>query len=211
MIEYIKALRVQFFVIALLFIFYLLQFLEVLPDMSSLEATLSELMALYGVVFLFALSFVENIPGLNIYFPGSIAILLGMSNTSGNLSQGFFAFSSILLAAILANAINIYFSNKVEKKSAEKIFLVETVLALWHPHFASIFALRVGKLSNAWSFFVFKFIPVTTCWYIIWAVLMYNIGSTISMSSMLMNVVFFIYLGAWLINDSIKYFNKNPA
>jgi len=211
--KYFKAIRLQLFVVLIIIVFYILEYSNLILPEKELERIIVEYLNSYGILLLFFISFFENLMGINIYFPGSVAILFGMANTAGNPKLAFFTFASIFIGSLLSNLINVTIGKRLHlgNKETRLPSLKNLLLSLWHPHFASISALTIGKLNKPYISYMKFFIPISFLWNMFWGLFMYFIGSVSNKTMEFMNIIFFIYLFLWIIFDVYKEFKRTKV
>jgi membrane protein DedA with SNARE-associated domain len=190
----------------------------VLPSINDLGALVKTFFDDYGLVAIGVLSFIENIIGVNAYFPGSIVILTGMSLTAGQPLRGIMTFGVITLFAFLAYNIN-YFIGRLFKKntllegrhtnsSKTNIELwVWYFGSFWHPHFAALTCVITGSEGFSYRWFAFRLLVVGIFWNAFWAITMYNIG-VLGTDNIDLTLVMYLYLSGWITIDTVRYFKS---
>ena len=211
LIKYIKAIRLQLFVVFIIIIFYILEYYNLILPEKELERILVGYLNSYGIPLLFFISFFENLIGINVYFPGSVAILFGMTNTAGNPKLAFYTFISIFIGSLLSNLINVAIGKRLNlgEKLTRLPSIGNLLLSLWHPHFASVSALTIGKLNKPYISYMKYFIPISFLWNLFWGLFMYFIGLLSNETMGFMNTIFYIYIIFWIVFDVYKEFKKN--
>ena len=186
----IKLLRMQLFLVAFLVALSLLSALKIIPSAVEMSLMLQKLFRSYGLVAVGMISFIENIVGMNAYFPGSIVILFAMSMTAGDLKMALLTFLVIYLPSVLAHNINYLLgrlgskkivldannsaalNNLNNKNNISYIYFV----TFWHPHFTALSCLASGSEGLPYRKFISRFLIISIFWNSFWGVLMYNIG-----------------------------------
>lgn len=206
--RYLNAVKLQLLVVAIVLLFQMLVYLQIIPNEEDLLGNLNKLLETKGVILLFIISFAENLVGFNVYFPGSIPLIYGMSKTAGEPEQAIKTFLSILFAVILSNFINLLIGHITTKgDKIESGFSYKTcILTLWHPYLSSLTSLRIGKTKYFIINYIKYFIPISITWYIIGGVIIYKFGFNISASFTFIKIIFYAYLIIWIIRDLIKEF-----
>lgn len=209
--KYFKAIKLQLLIFLAITVFILFSHFDILPDSVEIQNWFLVVLNSYGSLALFLLSFGENLAGLNVYFPGSIAILIGMANTHGNIELAISAFLAIFIGSFISNFINLLLSRSLSSKISTRISYLEALVSLWHPHFASLVSMRMGRHKDGLGDFFTIFLPVSLIWNIVWAIFIYNMGSIVSLNddNGWMNIIFFLYLIIWIIYDLYQVWKKN--
>ena len=152
----------------LLIIFSLVIFIVVyrflgLPSSTALVDLARLYLDQYGYPIAFAGAFIESIPPLNLYFPGSVVIVVAVSHSRVGSLNPFIVLSLIEIAFIIAYSIN-YFVGRFGfhwflircglggaiERSQRKISnrgMLWLFLSFWHPNFGSIASVASGILS----------------------------------------------------------------
>lgn len=191
-----------------LFLFTLAS-IGLIPTIKELMVFLIAFFKSYGLIAVMLCSFIENIAGLNIYFPGSIVILSAMALSAGNPKQAILLFFIITIFSIFAHIINYYSAKKIKHlniRNQDPPGLSEFLLSFWHPHFAAIVCVKCGWSDTPANLFLKRMISVAILWYIFWAIMMYYLGSlTVTKNPNRLIYVFCIYFILWGIWDIYTY------
>ena len=190
---------------------------NVLPPTSDLLNTLRTLFVRYGLIAVAVCSFLENIIGLNIYFPGSVVILTGMALTAGHPSLALKTWTVIFCFAIMAHYVNFlggrllavrgrYLpSSRLNSIIGKKTRLLTLFLAtFWHPHFAAVTSYACGVNGVGYAPFSGYLALATGLWYAFWGFLFYNVGKAIP-EKINLSPVFLAYIMIWIIWDVVRY------
>lgn len=204
-------------IITIYFLLYLIFYFEVLPPLSEIEKYLLEYYKEYGLYAVGFLSFIENLPAINAYFPGSIAILTAMSITNGDPLLGFQTYLTIYFFAFISYNISFfigkYFISKDFKKNSiynSKSLFIFFFSTFWHPHSASLTSLGAGIEGISYKIFLIYAIIVSFFWNTFWALLMYNIDiSMLETNGNLINILVTLYLCIWLFYKSYVYLRNS--
>lgn len=213
--KYISFVKMPLSVICIYFLLYLFFHFEVFPPISQVEQFLLIYYNEYGLYAVGLLSFIENLPAVNAYFPGSLAILTAMSITNGDPLLGFQTYLTIYIFAFISYNVSFFIGKFFITSSSEKNtnnrkkILILFFTTFWHPHSASLTSLGAGSEGMHYKYFIFYTIIVSFFWNTFWALLMYNIDiSLLETSGNLINVLIALYLFIWLIYKSLKFFKK---
>lgn len=221
MLDTIKIVRVQLVLLLVILSLYLLSQVGVIPESSELNAILMRYLEKYGLILLLLISFLENIAGLNVYFPGSIAILASATMTAGNLPVAIKVWFAILLGSLIAHQINYLIgkhfafgetmelssSGACEKSKASSIRWVLFLSTFWHPHFAAMTCMSAGAKGMQYGSFVLLYSTSNVLWYIVWGCLIYNVGALVN-SSMDWFPIIIACIALWAIWDLRVLWNK---
>ena len=159
------------------------------------------------------LSLVENLVVANIYFPGSVVILLAMSLTAGNLQLAFVTFLWIIVPSAFAHAINYgigrFGGAKVAKLTdgppGGEPSMIEFALAFGHPHTAAFVSFRAGSSRMPPKRYISRFLPVSLAWSTFWAIVMYNVGGSVGGVAGYWIYLIYAYLILWAAWDLWKW------
>jgi membrane protein YqaA with SNARE-associated domain len=189
----------------------MLEMVGVLPSKLVLLDALRESYLRYGAPFIFLVSAVENIVGVNAYFPGSIVILAGMAMTSGKPEVALLTWLMIWAGCIGGNVLDYHLGrwrkNPSDHSENPRRSLSGTVtlylLSMWHPHYGALSSAIVGAEGVGFSTFLFGMLIGSFVWYVFWGGVMYIIGARFKMAE----GMFGVYIGAvlvWAAIDLLK-------
>jgi len=215
--DYLIYVKTPIIVIILYFMIYFLIEFNYIPPLEKLEDSLIIYYEKYGLFMVAFLSLIENIPGINVYFPGSIVILTAMAYSHGNPTLGLYTYLVIFSFAFIGYHISYYIgrvssSNLKENKTSlrDKNLFIYFFLTLWHPHSASITCLVAGEDNVPYKKFLKNLIIVGFIWNTFWALLMYNIDIDIlKTNGEIITLLIVIYLFLWLGYKTINYLKYN--
>ena len=143
-------------------------------------------------------SFLENIAGFNIYFPGSVVILVAMGLTHGDPWKGLGTFFLIVVPSTLAHILNYCVGRFVKRREngSARGSSLGFALAGWHPHLMGL--VSVGAGADGWDFgtFLRRFLPWHFAWNTFWGVVMYTAGGSVIREAGL-SWFFVLYLVIW--------------
>lgn len=204
-------IKSQLSILAFLIIINLLAYFEYLPDTDELTEILTAIFDKYGMPLIVLVSFLENIVGLNVYFPGSIVILTSMSLTAGDPKKAMLVFIAIVLPSTLAQNINYLigcFSTKdLKKQNLTKLSKIKLGIlfgsTFWHPHTTAITCMASGSEGLSYVVFLKYFIVFSLFWNAFWGIIMYRLGYFARAASNL-SPFFYSYLVLWIIWDIVK-------
>jgi membrane protein DedA with SNARE-associated domain len=207
----LRILRPQIFLLAILALFYSLSLAGSLPSPRDLNSLLLRLFKQHGLPIIALSSFIENLIGVNAYFPGAFTILFGMSLTAGNPSKAFATYIAIYIPAYIANVISFFLGNwQCRQDAIDKIPTSGKTwswlfLTYWHPQLAAITAFSAGvrhqiprRLFLSISFVASLF------WSLFWAFLIYHFGLLANIGDYFA-VLFLAYLLVWIAKDVLKF------
>jgi membrane protein DedA with SNARE-associated domain len=212
-----RTLLPQMILFGFLATLYLLSLLKLIPSPHELNDLLLKLFKDYGLPIIAVSSFVENLIGVNAYFPGAFTILTGMSLTAGHPSQAVVTYLAIYVPAYAANVLS-FFSGKWQKGDVQNLTHPVSkrawswfFLTYWHPQLAAITAFSGGVRSQVSTkhFFVISFV-VSLFWSLFWAIIIYHFGLMAKVADYF-GLLFIAYLLIWTSTDTWKYFRKCPA
>lgn len=212
--NYLIFVKTPLIIISLYVTLYFLMNYNYLPPLEEIEILLISYYERYGLYAVALLSLIENIPGINVYFPGSIVILTAMAYSHGNPLLGLYTYLTIYSFAFVAYNISYYLgrlgasSNNNKRSFKNKNLFLVFLATLWHPHSASITCLASGENKIPYLKFLRILIITSFIWNTFWALLMYNIDIKLLITNgSLINILVIIYLFLWLGYDSYKYFH----
>jgi membrane protein DedA with SNARE-associated domain len=211
----LKILRVQISLLSFLLVLSALSTWGFIPPLGELTAQLNDLFDAHGVISIGIISFIENVIGLNAFFPGSIVILLAMSMTAGDPERALITFLFIYIPAVAAHNINYmlgvlgFSASKPDegrriKTTSKSSIAYLFAITFWHPHFTALSCLTAGAEGMKYRKFIFWFLSVSLPWNIFWALLMYNVGSSIGSDINFMPIMI-AYIFVWGVYDYIMH------
>jgi membrane protein DedA with SNARE-associated domain len=207
-----RALLPQLVLLILIASFYGLAFAGVIPIPPNLSEKLLAAFKAYGIPFIAICSFIENLVGINVYFPGAFTILTGMALTAGNPLKAVVTYFAIYLPAFAANATSFLigrFGKRTQQASGQVLQQKNTVLwfafTYWHPLLASMTAFSAGVESQVSkrNFFALAF-PISLAWSIFWALVIYHFGLAVNVGDHFA-ALFILYLLGWIIVDTVNF------
>lgn len=179
----IRALVPPLMLIAAVGILWIAQNFGLLPKTNVLLDYVSNEVIVGGVVAIAVVAMLENIVGLNTYFPGAVVILGVMAATYGDPAAGFKTFLAIVTGQIsglsVSRLIGLRAMNSpddLEHRASWTSLLL--LVAFWHPHSAAATAFALGSRHHPRG----QAIVLVGCliWSVFWALVMYfGVGSFI--------------------------------
>lgn len=165
-----------------------------LPSGERALVAVEQLLQQYGLPVVALLSFIENLAGFSVYFPGSIVILATMAATAGNPTLAVQTFLAIYGGAMLSYGINYSWGRwwSMPTKGNEEPE-IEAQIPSWlrkgsvilrafsfaHPHFAAMTCLQLG-LERASPLRWLAYVGIWGgVWNLFWGLLMYHYGAII--------------------------------
>ena len=211
-----RALLPQLVLLILIASFYGLAFVGVIPVPHNLSEKLLAAFKAYGIPFIAICSFIENLVGINVYFPGAFTILTGMALTAGNPLKAFITYFAIYLPAFAANATSFLIGRFGKRNpqtngrvSQQRNTVLWFAFTYWHPLLASITAFSAGvenKVSKR-NFFMLAF-PISLTWSTFWALVIYHFGLAVNVGNHFA-ILFALYLLGWTIVDAVKFYDHH--
>lgn len=178
----------------LVLLLYVLELKGIIPERSRIAEGIESAFVAYGVIVVAIVSFVENIGGLNLYFPGSIAILSSMAMTAGRPFLAAKVFVAIVTFSFLAHSVNYAIGRAGAGRALEGSewfgrlgegtrrwgFAVVFWLAAWHPHPTALASLLAGAAGIGYRRYLKWFLPPFFTWNSVWGIAMYIVGGLAS-------------------------------
>lgn len=176
--------------------------LGVLPSTANLLERVAVLARSADPVVVSGLSLLESVAGLNVYFPGSVAILVVMASTAGQPLRGFITFAAIVIGSFVGQNVN-YFVGRwsaptFRTRVGRTADIVGGLLTYWHPQLGSVFSVQRGAEQLSYGAFVVVLVSSWLPWNLFWGVLMYSVGG-IPASGEEWELVLIVYSVGWLV------------
>lgn len=210
----LRALLPQAVLLTLIVVLYGLSLLGIIPSPRQLNELLVECFTKYGLPLIILSAFLENLVGVNAYFPGAFTILTGMSLTAGHPAQAVKTYLAIYIPSYSANLLS-YLIGRCQRATGSEIRTPSTrknwlwlLLTYWHPQLASVTAFSAG-VRNAMPkriFFTISFF-VSLFWSLFWAVIIYHFGLIGNVAGYF-SVLFVLYVLIWASVDARKFFKR---
>lgn len=201
---YIRAVVPQLVLLTVVLVLKCLSWFSLGPSPERLAELFVSLLLTHGIPLVALASFTENFAGLGTYFPGSVALLAGMASTAGDPRRAVLTYLAVLFPAILANVLSYFLGRFLRREEAapegksSRSLAVWFVGTYWHPQLAGVTAMAAGAEQVPFGRYVGTFLPISFTWSVLWALVLYNVGSVIAAPSVL-SVIFYVYLVGWLL------------
>jgi membrane protein DedA with SNARE-associated domain len=183
----------------------------IVPPPNQLNNWLIQSFKTYGISVIALCSFLENLVGVNAYFPGAFTILTGMALTSGDPSKAFLTYLAIYLPSFLANLLSYRAGLLNEKRHREKAFTCQKstilwfFLTYWHPHLAALTAFSAGaKHVVSFERFLKLSATVSLFWSVFWGLIIYHLGLPDQFAQNFFQI-FLGYLAVWTLFDIFRW------
>jgi len=188
---------------------------NILPSKLVMFNTVADWLANGGLPFVFALSLIENVAFVNVYFPGSIAILAAMVGTEGDFERVLAVWSIISIGAVVGQSATFFAASqlihtfsKVSKgqplyKNKLGMWLRLGLSSFWHPHLASMACLSMAEASVPLRYFLLVSVVCTSLWNAFWAVFVLWFGN-IFVDGYTGTILVYLYLVGWIIIRIVK-------
>jgi membrane protein DedA with SNARE-associated domain len=167
----------------------------------------------YGVLAVAPISFLENLIGLNAYFPGSVVILGAMALTSGQPQLAACTFLAIFAPSFAAHQVNFLIGRHFRTNSAvyadagryKTSIEINLLFAstLWHPHFAALTSIDSGAQGMSYRRFLSFFTAWFLLWNLFWGVTMYAFGLLLPRESLGLPIIVG-FLVVWTLWDLLE-------
>jgi membrane protein DedA with SNARE-associated domain len=177
----------------------------------------------FGYTIAFCAAFIEAIPAVNLYFPGSVVIVVAVSYSRSGSLDPFIVIVLITLAFVICYSLNFYLGRlglhgvlvrfglgPSINKSREHISshgLGWLMLASWHPNCCAIASIACGILSVPYHRFLSYMVPAVVVWNTLFGAAAY-FGSKYIMR--LLELRWFLFIvGIWLIWLVVRGFKSS--
>ena len=185
----------------------LAQHLGVAPSTDSIVTSLLEHLASNRLLWVIISSFIENIIGASLYFPGSIIMLTGMAQTAGSPPDAITTYFTIYFSSAFAQQINFLIGRLTATDSQKNVQCNATRLWLtcfttfWHPQLAAVTCYSFGtNHSLKYRQFAWPFLTFSITWSIFWALVIYRYGGAIATPELFRWLVV-AYLAIWTLRS----------
>ena len=207
-----RQLAPQISLIAFCALLYLTSSFGLIPSPEAIGAKLLGALQTNGLPLISLCALLENIVGLNVYFPGALAILAGMALTAGNLPFAIATYFAIYIPSYGGNWISYLLGRKertalgrTETPTHQEIWLY--ALAYCHPQLASLKAFSSGLNGRRPQWFLAHSLPASLAWSVSYAVAIYNLGISVNILDYF-PWLFIIYLVLWTTRDMVRFFKR---
>jgi len=149
--------------------------LHVIPGGAELALALGRWLNRYGYWMLALVSMIENIIVINIYFPGSVAILVAMGAASSDVAKAWITWSAIVMGCLAGQHIDYVLGRRARpvNVAASRLTIrvvLRSVGSYWHPHFAAVHSFAMGSDGFTYQAFLLVVLTIAVGWYIVWGV-----------------------------------------
>ena len=179
-------------------------YLEFIPSVNELTVWVSRSIFSIGVWMIFLFSIIEHTLIFNVYFPGALAILIGMGNTSENPSEILPTFVAIVLGQLTGYSI----SYLMGRLSGMSVLNANVKLRTWqsymlsfvsygHPHSGAVTSFQHGYAGLSLIKFLLLLLLCLSFWSPFWAFVAYA-GLLSVVDSSGWDVIFYTYLMSWI-------------
>lgn len=173
----------------------------------------------YGVVVVFVSAFLEGLLLVGVYYPGSLAIFLGVILAVGHPWQAVAVVAATSVGLWLAYTANYFLgrhgwykvlakfglADEIERTRMrlDRYFAATFFFGYFGPNFAALVSTAAGVLRVP----LVKFLTYSTiyllAWNVFWGLLVYNLGD--AALEIVGFKTFFIIIGAWVVVQIILY------
>lgn len=178
-----------------------------IPNTNEVAEWITLAIATVGLLGIFVFSIFEHSVGVNVYFPGALVILLGMSATADDASLILPTFFSIVAGQLVGYSISFFFGRyfdfsvmpQINGKVVGQRKAVRAIsfLTFAHPHAGAITAYSQGASGREYISFLKALLPTLFFWSVLWASVAY-LGLLTIVEGTGWDVVFFTYLAIWI-------------
>jgi membrane protein DedA with SNARE-associated domain len=207
--------------LALLLVIHAISWVGIIPDTAELTEQLSRFFDRFGLPAVAICSFLENVAGFGIYFPGSIVMVTAMALSAGNPGRALATFFCIVLPAVVAHHLDYVLGRYADsgrssaatttrqpptrRKSAKMwLWFFST---LWQPNLAATTSLICGNEGIPYLRFIRYYAVVAPFWTITWGTGIYLAGSAPQSPAIFVGL-FYVYLGLWIIHDCRRFLRQ---
>ena len=219
--QIIKAIKAQVVLLVVLLLLNVLVWTDVLPTPQKLTALLSGYFEHQGIWLMAACALLENIAGFNVYFPGSIVLLTGMSLTAGDPGRALVTWFAIAIPSVFSHMVNYGIGARAKasvshdavshgRTEGTRGLTLWMLSTFWHPHFAAVTSLACGSRRVGFRRFFSVLIVAVPLWYAFWGIIMYNFGIVVRSTANLMPL-FYCYIVVWAAWDIYRIYGRKRA
>lgn len=184
----------------------------IIPTINELASVTAQylLNAPLQVVALF--SFIENLPLVSAYFPGSLVILVRMAGTSGDPAGAFITYLAIAIPAVAANLISFELGRVIgtasfvrsPKRNRVRSQAMLYASTYWHPQLAAMTAFLSGSRGLRRNLHLKLLLSIGVPWTAVWATLLYVLGVGLPVREDL-TLLTLVYVVIWLAADTLRH------
>lgn len=195
-----------------------LGYLGVIPRPSELLTMLRSHAEQSGpwLIFLFALA--ESTAGLNVYFPGSIAIVGSMAAMTGRPLLAVQAFAAIVAGSLLGQHLSyalgrfagISGAENLEVQRGSRSWWLLFWTSMWHPGLGSMASLFAGVRRLAYRRYLLYMSICGVTWSAVWGIGLYTTGLSPHVEANF-DLIVFVFVGLWLVHNLRKAWRGETA
>lgn len=192
-----------------------------LPSSTALVDLARKSLNQHGYPIVFAAAFIEAIPPVNLYFPGSVVIVVSVAHSRSGALNPFLVLGLIEFAFILCYSLN-YFVGRFGfqwfliwcglgpaiERSKQRISqhgMLWLILSCWHPNFGAIASVASGVISVPFRRFLSNMTLAVLLWNAVFGCIAYfgskNIMQLLDLRWLLVIVVFWLI---WVVIKGIR-------
>ncbi|HKO55808.1 MAG TPA: hypothetical protein VJ276_08000 [Thermoanaerobaculia bacterium] len=182
-----------------------LAWLRWIPSPGDLVAALAHALGAATPTYIAVCAILENIVGINVYFPGAFVILFAMASTHGDLCRAASMFATIVGASAVAQHVNYLLGRLLRQQFGSPgggMTFWGGVLSYWHPQLGALYSFRIGLSAATYPRFAL-ILTAWACWTTFWGVAMYVLGS-VPLSGNSFVGIFVLYLVGWFVLEVVK-------
>ena len=217
----LKTIKAPLIILFVIIILEILAYYQIIPSIDEITVIITDSVEKSGLIVVGLISFLENIVGLNVYFPGSVIILIAMTQTAGDPQRAFVTYLVIYAFAFLAYNVNFligkYYFKSVDEIKERKLMThdkkyknmwVQFLTTFWHPHFAAVTCLYVGSKGYKYKDILKYMIVASFIWNTFWAITLYNVGLVTKTTTLNFKGLVYLYLIGWIALETYKFYKK---
>ena len=217
-LKILKRVRTQLSLLVVMSSLTLLSSIGVIPESSRVTDLLRQALDHpYGLAIIGAISFIENIVAVNVYFPGSITLIAAGAATAGDPYRAVQVFICIVVSAAVMHQINFAIGRLLSGQPVKAghsglrdirddrpvVGWLLFLATFWHPHLTAVTCVRAGQIGMPYRCFGGMFLAVFLPWELFWGIMIYQVGIFAGSSRNVVPLVYG-YIVLWLIWDVVK-------
>lgn len=215
MIDRLSKSRLPLSILSFLLFTDFLAWLGYLPSKLESFSFLATWLAENGVVFVFLLALVENLALINVYFPGSIAILAAMAGAIGSWYLVFSVWLAVTAGSVLGLSITFLFATRIldRKKIASNLdesdqfiarhWIVMALTSFWHPHVASLTCILLAQKKASYWLFLRISLLGNVVWNTFWTAVVLTLGNVFAEGIGGLMLIY-AYLAIWAVVSFVR-------
>lgn len=205
----LRRVPLQFALLVFVGALHALSVLGIIRDQAAMAESLRQFFRNEGLPAVGLVAFVESLVVVNLYFPGSVVILLAMSLSAGSVELAFVTYLWIVFPSAVAHVVNYGFGRFGGAKIAKLLdgysggepSTIGFVLASGHPHTAALASVHAGWSRMPVARYFSRFIPLSVAWCTFWAIVMYNMDGVAGGVTDYWIYLVYAYLILWMCWD----------